>query len=73
MDRTRGDDPIDLPRPGDDPDGWESRMADVSDMSLSELRQLPADDQSPLANSLRRVAEELAGNTEQIAGFNSAL
>lgn len=73
MDRTRGDDPIDRPQPGGDPVGWDSRMADVSDMSLGELRDLPADDHSPLANSLRRVAEELAGNTEQIAGFNSAL
>jgi FXSXX-COOH protein len=50
---------------------WESTLADVSDMSLTELGSLPADDASPLANSLRRVA--LADATEQIAGFNSAL
>jgi len=58
---------------GDDPTAWESELPDLSDMSLSELRSLPADDESPLANSLRRVADELAGHTEQIAGFNSAL
>jgi FXSXX-COOH protein len=52
---------------------WESGIVDISEMSLSELAALPADDESPLANSLRRVAEELTGATEQIAGFNSAL
>jgi FXSXX-COOH protein len=58
---------------GDDPEEWKSGMVDVSDMSLQELTALPADDESPLAHSLRRVAEELADATEQIAGFNSAL
>ena len=58
---------------GSDPGEWESGLADVSDLSLTELGTLAADDQSPLANSLRRVAEKLAGTTEQIAGFNSAL
>jgi FXSXX-COOH protein len=76
VDRTTGDDPMGRPPPEIRPEGWESGLVDVSDLSLSELGELaalPADDQSPLANSLRRVAEELAGNTEQIAGFNSAL
>jgi FXSXX-COOH protein len=58
---------------GGDPTEWESSVADVSEMSLSELGKLLADDESPLANSLRRVAGELADDTEQIAGFNSAL
>lgn len=66
MDRTTGGEPTDLPQ-----DEWESSLADVSEMSLSELGSLPADDESPLANSLRRVA--LADTAEQIAGFNSAL
>jgi FXSXX-COOH protein len=76
VDRTTGDDPADWPQPETQQEGWESGMVDVSDLSLSELGELaalPADDESPLANSLRRVAEELAGTTEQIAGFNSAL
>jgi FXSXX-COOH protein len=58
---------------GVDPTEWESGMVDVSDMSLGELSALAADDESPLAASLRRVADELADGTEQIAGFNSAL
>jgi FXSXX-COOH protein len=56
-----------------DPTEWKSGMVDLSDMSLSELGSLPADDESPLARSLRRVAEELANPDEPIAGFNSAL
>jgi FXSXX-COOH protein len=63
VDRTAGGDPTD----------WESGLTDVSDMSLEELGSLLDGDESPLANSLRRVADELADNTEQIAGFNSAL
>jgi FXSXX-COOH protein len=60
-------------RTGEAPGGWESGILDVSEMSLEELRALPADDESPLASSLRRVAAELTDGTEQIAGFNSAL
>ena len=63
MDRTTGGQPTD----------WDSGLTDISEMSLEELRRLPLDDESPLANSLRRVAEELTDATEQIAGFNSAL
>ncbi|MEV6847189.1 FxSxx-COOH cyclophane-containing RiPP peptide [Actinoplanes sp. NPDC051411] len=63
MDRTTGGVPIE----------WESGIIDISEMSLEELGTLPADDKSPLASSLRRVAEELTDATEQIAGFNSAL
>jgi FXSXX-COOH protein len=55
------------------PAEWTSGLADLSDMSLGELRALPAGDDSPLAHSLRRVTEELAGPDEPIAGFNSAL
>jgi FXSXX-COOH protein len=54
-----------------EPTDWESGLADISEMSLEELAALSADDKSPLANSLRRVADSDA--TEQIAGFNSAL
>jgi FXSXX-COOH protein len=57
----------------DDPTEWQSGMVDLSDISLAELSSLPADDDSPLARSLRRVTEELAGPDEPIAGFNSAL
>jgi FXSXX-COOH protein len=56
---------------GGDPD-WLSDMVDLSEMSLSELVP-PITDDSPLAQSLRRVAEELDGPDEPIAGFNSAL
>jgi FXSXX-COOH protein len=55
------------------PAEWKSSMVDLSEMSPSELSSLPADDDSPLAQSLRRVAEELATPDEPIAGFNSAL
>jgi len=58
---------------GGDPRAWESGIIDISEMSLEELGSLPAGDESPLASSLRRVAEELTDATEQIAGFNSAL
>ncbi|HEY0534068.1 MAG TPA: FxSxx-COOH cyclophane-containing RiPP peptide [Actinoplanes sp.] len=58
---------------GVDPSQWESGIVDISEMSLEELGTLPAGDESALANSLRRVAEELIDATEQIAGFNSAL
>jgi FXSXX-COOH protein len=63
VDRTTGGAPIE----------WESGIIDISEMSLEELGTLPTDDKSPLARSLRRVAEELTDATEQIAGFNSAL
>ena len=50
---------------------WRSTMIDVSGLSLSEL---PAeDDDSSLANALRRVAEDATHPGEPIAGFNSAL
>jgi FXSXX-COOH protein len=55
------------------PTRWESGLVDLSGMSLTELSSLPADDDSPLAHNLRRVAEELAAPDEPIAGFNSAL
>lgn len=70
MDRIAGVDPTEW-KSG--PTEWKSGMVDVSDMSLTELSALAADDESPLAASLRRVADELADGTEQIAGFNSAL
>jgi FXSXX-COOH protein len=52
---------------------WRSVMVDVSGMSLAELTALAADDDSALAQSLRRLAEDLAAPGEPIAGFNSAL
>ena len=50
---------------------WRSDMIDVSEMSLSDL--IAADDESVLARSLRRLADDLAHPGEPIAGFNSAL
>jgi FXSXX-COOH protein len=50
---------------------WRSDMIDVSGMSLSEL--IAEDDDSVLAQSLRRLAGDLAHPGEPIAGFNSAL
>jgi FXSXX-COOH protein len=50
---------------------WRSDMADVSGMSLSELAA--EDDDSVLAQSLRRLAADLSRPGEPIAGFNSAL
>ena len=49
-------------------------MVDVSGLSLAELAATgaPADD-SALAHSLRRLADDLAHPGEPIAGFNSAL
>jgi FXSXX-COOH protein len=46
-------------------------MIDVSGMSLSDL--IDGDDDSALAQSLRRLADDLADPGEPIAGFNSAL
>ena len=55
---------------------WRSAMVDVSGLSLAELAAAatpdPADD-SALARSLRRLAEDLARPGAPIAGFNSAL
>lgn len=49
---------------------WQSVMVDVSDLPLT---QLAAGDDSVLAASLRRLADELQHPGEPIAGFNSAL
>jgi FXSXX-COOH protein len=49
-------------------------MVDVSGLSLADLAATPAPaDDSALATSLRRLAEDLARPGEPIAGFNSAL
>jgi FXSXX-COOH protein len=56
----------DEPRPE-----WRSDMIDVSGMSLSDLTA--EGDDSVLAQSLRRLADDLAHPGEPIAGFNSAL
>jgi FXSXX-COOH protein len=50
---------------------WQSAMIDVSEMSLADLAETVAD--TPLARSLRRLADEVANPGEPIAGFNSAL
>lgn len=50
---------------------WRSDMVDVSGMSLSELAA--EGDDSALAQSLRRLADDLSRPGEPIAGFNSAL
>jgi FXSXX-COOH protein len=52
---------------------WRSDMVDVSGMSLAELIDLTEDEDSVLALSLRRLADDLADPGEPIAGFNSAL
>jgi len=63
---------------------WQSAMIDVSGISLSALADAPLDrpitdgpitdgNDSPLAHSLRRLADELTRPGEPIAGFNSAL
>ncbi|BCJ44644.1 hypothetical protein GCM10010168_14570 [Actinoplanes ianthinogenes] len=49
---------------------WRSAMIDVSQSTLDEL---VAREDSALDHCLRRLAAELAGSSEQIAGFNSAL
>jgi FXSXX-COOH protein len=53
----------------DDAAGWQSVMVDVSDLSLTELA---ADDDSVLAQCLRRLAGDLERPDGPIAGFNSA-
>jgi FXSXX-COOH protein len=50
---------------------WRSTMIDVSGMSLSDLAAEDGD--SALAQSLRRLADDLAHPGDPIAGFNSAL
>ena len=52
---------------------WRSDMVDVSGMTLTELVELTEGDDSALAHSLRRLADDLARPGEPIAGFNSAL
>ena len=48
-------------------------MVDLSDLSLTELADLTEDDESALGQAVRRLADDLAGPGEPIAGFNSAL
>ena len=62
---------VDRTADGESPE-WQSDMIDLSDISLSDLLLPPADD-SPLARSLRRAADELTAPGDPIAGFNSAL
>lgn len=52
---------------------WRSEMVDVSGLSLSRLTKLTESDDSALARSLRRLADDLTDPDEPIAGFNSAL
>ncbi|HET6530206.1 MAG TPA: FxSxx-COOH cyclophane-containing RiPP peptide [Actinoplanes sp.] len=52
---------------------WRSDMVDVSGLSLSDLVELTKDQDSALALSLRRLANDLTDPGEPIAGFNSAL
>jgi FXSXX-COOH protein len=55
---------------GDGPPDWQSVIVDVSDLSLADLT---IDDDSVLARSLRRLADDLAEPGRPIAGFNSAI
>ncbi|GIE95775.1 FxSxx-COOH cyclophane-containing RiPP peptide [Paractinoplanes rishiriensis] len=50
---------------------WRSPMVDVSGMSLTELQAAAGD--NALAESLRRLTDDLADPGEPIAGFNSAV
>ena len=52
---------------------WRSDVVDVSGMTLAELVELTEGDDSALAHSLRRLADDLTRPGEPIAGFNSAL
>lgn len=52
---------------------WRSAMVDLSEVSLTELADLTEDDESALGQAVRRLADDLAGPGEPIAGFNSAL
>jgi FXSXX-COOH protein len=52
---------------------WRSAMVDLSGLSLTELADLTEDDDSALAQAVRRLADDLARPGEPIAGFNSAL
>jgi FXSXX-COOH protein len=62
---------VETGRPHDGhPPEWRSAMIDVSESSLPEL---VAREDSALDHCLRRLADDLAGPSEQIAGFNSAL
>ena len=60
------------PRPEQDT-VWRSDMVDVTSMSLAELVEVTATEDTPLARTLRRIADDLADPGEPVAGFNSAL
>jgi FXSXX-COOH protein len=55
------------------PAEWRSEMVDVSGMTLTELAEMTDGDETVLARSLRRLADDLNRPEEPIAGFNSAL
>ncbi|MFG1608737.1 FxSxx-COOH cyclophane-containing RiPP peptide [Actinoplanes sp. NPDC049265] len=55
------------------PAEWRSEMVDVSGFTLTELAALTDGDDTVLARSLRRIADDLTSPDEPIAGFNSAL
>jgi FXSXX-COOH protein len=59
--------------PSGDAHEWRSDMVDVSGLSLSDLIELADGENSTLALSLRRLADDLTDPGEPIAGFNSAL
>ena len=55
------------------PADWPSVLIDVSDLTLADLAARPAGEDSVLARSLRRLADDLADPGQPIAGFNSAI
>ncbi|GAB1645248.1 FxSxx-COOH cyclophane-containing RiPP peptide [Krasilnikovia sp. MM14-A1259] len=65
---------VDLGRPDEDVQ-WRSVMIDVSGLSLADLAAAvpPEGTDSALAHCLRRLADDLDGPGEPIAGFNSAI
>jgi len=53
--------------------GLESTLADVSTLSLADLKSLDYVDDSVLGRSLRRLLEEADNPSEVVAGFQSSI
>jgi len=51
----------------------ESTLADVTNLSLAELKSLDGLDDSVLGRSLRRLLEEANNPAEVVAGFQSSI
>lgn len=53
--------------------GLESALADLSALSLADLKSLDHVDDSVLGRSLRRLLEEADNPSEVVAGFQSSI